>query len=157
MSNETIVPPRPPIHLASMAFYTRKGQKLDEQKKRNESSAKKSYLKPNSNGPKLPKVYQFICIADNGEDSDPGVPKKYLKYWNALEKHGMIKDITFEERTHEHCLRQIRVAFAHLSLDMFKFYRASGSEKYLTTLDDVQECQFDAFNLLTFERYVVRD
>jgi hypothetical protein len=154
ISNETIVPPRPPIHLSSLAFYAKKG---DQQKKRIESSAKKSHPKPSSNGPRLPKVYQFICIADNGAVGDPEVPKKYLKYWNALEKHGMIKDITFQERTHEHCLRQIRAAFAHLSLDVFKFYRASGSEKYLTSLEDVQECQFDAFTLLTFERYVVGD
>jgi hypothetical protein len=65
-----------------------------------------------------------------------------------MENEGMIQEIQFHENNTEHCITQIKTAFAQLSLKSWYFYRPeSGSGKLLRSeWISMNNCDFKAFN-----------
>lgn len=122
---------------------------------RPKSSSKKSKIEMYMNRIRLPRIYKFILIPQNGtEDYNIPNPRQNSPLYTELENMNMIQTITFERGDAAYCRQQVVAAFQRFNLEEWKFYRANGRSTLMHA--EMYDCQmFDLIQLAGYLFYFI--
>ena len=118
-------------------------------------SSKKPKMEMYQNRIRLPRIYKFILIPQNGtEDYDIPNPRQNTPLYTELENMHMIQTITFTQGDEAYCRQQVVTAFHRFPLEEWKFYRANGRSTLIHA--EMYDCQtFDLIQLAEYLFYFI--
>jgi hypothetical protein len=120
-----------------------------------------SLARPTSKKPKrelyqnrirLPRIYKFILIPQNGtENYAIPNPRQNTPLYTELENMQMIQTITFTQGDADYCRQQVVTAFQRFHLEEWNFYRANGRSTLIHA--EMYDCQ--TFDLIQLAGYLL--
>jgi hypothetical protein len=145
------VPAPPQIQMSVLQNSSLTRRKRIEVSSARPKSSKKPKRELYQNQIRLPRIYRFILIPQNGtEDCAITNPRQNTPLYTELENLQMIQTITFTQGDADYCRQQVVTAFERFHLEEWKFYRASGRSTLIHA--EMYDCR--TFDLIQLAGYL---